>query len=143
MSSEIHQPGQGLHVAVIMDGNGRWAKARGLPRTAGHREGAKAVQRTVEAAVELEVGTLTLYAFSADNWQRPREELYRILSFLGLDVAAYDFDAAEHLPVRGSSESRRHANQPLDWRPVERTPEFSVIGEDWEDGWMVAVYDQQ
>ncbi len=82
MSSEIHQPGQGLHVAVIMDGNGRWAKARGLPRTAGHREGAKAVQRTVEAAVELEVGTLTLYAFSADNWQRPREEISALMRLL-------------------------------------------------------------
>ncbi len=82
MSIETHRPGQGLHVAVIMDGNGRWAKSRGLPRTAGHREGAKAVTRTVEAAVELGIDTLTLYAFSADNWQRPREEVSALMRLL-------------------------------------------------------------
>ncbi|MSV27827.1 MAG: di-trans,poly-cis-decaprenylcistransferase [Bryobacterales bacterium] len=60
-----------LHVAIIMDGNGRWATSRGLPRVAGHRAGADAVRRTVEAAVELQIGTLTLYAFSSDNWRRP------------------------------------------------------------------------
>jgi undecaprenyl diphosphate synthase len=64
-----------MHVAVIMDGNGRWANARGLPRVAGHREGAKAVRRVVEAAPGLGVGTLTLYAFSSDNWQRPPREV--------------------------------------------------------------------
>ena len=61
-----------LHVAIIMDGNGRWASTRGLPRIAGHRTGAEAVRRTVEAAPELGVSVLTLYAFSADNWRRPR-----------------------------------------------------------------------
>ena len=65
----------GMHVAVIMDGNGRWANARGLPRVAGHRAGAKAVRRIVEAAPGLGVGTLTLYAFSSDNWQRPPREV--------------------------------------------------------------------
>jgi undecaprenyl pyrophosphate synthase len=59
------------HVAIIMDGNGRWASRRGLPRIAGHRAGADAVRRTVAAAARLGVGTLTLYAFSADNWKRP------------------------------------------------------------------------
>ena len=58
-----------------MDGNGRWATARGLPRIAGHRAGADAVRRTVEAARELGIGTLTLYAFSSDNWKRPPEEV--------------------------------------------------------------------
>jgi undecaprenyl diphosphate synthase len=57
-----------------MDGNGRWAAARGWPRLAGHREGAEAVRRTVEAARRFGVGTLTLYAFSSDNWRRPTEE---------------------------------------------------------------------
>src|SRR5437762_1559802 len=56
-----------LHVAIIMDGNGRWAQRRGLPRVAGHREGIEAVRRTVEAAPDLGIGTLTLFAFSADN----------------------------------------------------------------------------
>jgi len=64
-----------MHVAVIMDGNGRWANARGLPRVAGHRQGAKVVRRIVEAAPGLGVGTLTLYAFSSDNWQRPPREV--------------------------------------------------------------------
>ncbi len=82
MNIETDRPGEGLHVALIMDGNGRWAKARGLPRTAGHREGGKAVQRTVEAAVELGVEVLTLYAFSADNWQRPREEISALMRLL-------------------------------------------------------------
>jgi undecaprenyl diphosphate synthase len=65
----------GLHVAIIMDGNGRWATRRGLPRVAGHRAGAKAVRRTVEAARELNLGALTLFAFSSDNWQRPTHEV--------------------------------------------------------------------
>ena len=64
-----------LHTAIIMDGNGRWANARGLPRLAGHRAGAEALRRTVEAAPELGVGTLTVYAFSSDNWKRPPEEV--------------------------------------------------------------------
>jgi undecaprenyl diphosphate synthase len=62
-------------VAIIMDGNGRWAKARGLPRVAGHREGAKAVRRTIEAAIDLGVRYLTLFAFSSENWQRPADEV--------------------------------------------------------------------
>ncbi len=61
-----------LQAAVIRAGNGRWAQARGLPRSAGHREGARAVERLVEAAPDLGIGTLTLYAFSSDNWSRPR-----------------------------------------------------------------------
>ncbi|HET7459515.1 MAG TPA: polyprenyl diphosphate synthase, partial [Gemmatimonadaceae bacterium] len=68
-----------IHVAIIMDGNGRWATARGLPRTAGHAEGARAVRRTVEAAARLGVGTLTLYAFSGDNWRRPTTEVAALM----------------------------------------------------------------
>ena len=69
----------GLHVAAIMDGNGRWASMRGLPRVAGHREGARAVRRLVEAAPALGVGTLTLYAFSSDNWGRPSREVAALM----------------------------------------------------------------
>jgi undecaprenyl diphosphate synthase len=72
----------GLHVAVIMDGNGRWAEARGLPRAAGHRAGIEAVRRLVRAAPRLGVGTLTLYAFSADNWSRPEIEVRSLLVLL-------------------------------------------------------------
>jgi undecaprenyl diphosphate synthase len=65
----------GIHVAIIMDGNGRWALGRGLPRRAGHEAGADAVRRAVEAAPDLGVGVLTLFAFSSDNWKRPPEEV--------------------------------------------------------------------
>ena len=68
-------PGHALHVAIIMDGNGRWALARGRRREWGHRHGAKAVRRVVQAAPDLGVGVLTLYAFSSDNWQRPEREV--------------------------------------------------------------------
>ncbi len=64
-----------FHVAIIMDGNGRWAVRRGLPRREGHREGAKAVRRVVECAPDFGVTTLTLYAFSSDNWTRPASEV--------------------------------------------------------------------
>jgi len=70
------------HVAIIMDGNGRWARARGLPRIAGHREGANAVRRVVEAAPGLGIRVLTLYAFSSDNWRRPASEVQALMDLL-------------------------------------------------------------
>jgi undecaprenyl diphosphate synthase len=72
-----------LHVAIIMDGNGRWATARGRPRIAGHRAGGDTVRRVVEAAPDLGIGTLTLYAFSSDNWSRPRREVAALMDLLG------------------------------------------------------------
>lgn len=66
---------ENLHAAIIMDGNGRWALSRGWPRLAGHRAGAESVRRVVEAAPGLGISTLTLYAFSADNWKRPSAEV--------------------------------------------------------------------
>jgi undecaprenyl diphosphate synthase len=60
-----------LHVAIIMDGNGRWAKRRGMPRALGHRAGVTALKRTVEAAPELGVGVMTVFGFSTENWRRP------------------------------------------------------------------------
>ena len=70
------------HVAIIMDGNGRWAKARGLPRIAGHRRGAEAVRRTVEAAGEFGIGYLTLFGFSSENWKRPAGEVDDLMGLL-------------------------------------------------------------
>jgi len=70
------------HVAIIMDGNGRWAKARGLPRTAGHKRGADAVRRVVRSATELGITYLTLFGFSAENWQRPVTEVRDLMSLL-------------------------------------------------------------
>lgn len=78
-SDEVPVPPPGLHLAVIPDGNGRWATRRGLPRGAGHRAGATAVRRLVEAAPAAGIGTLTLYAFSADNWARPEREVRLLL----------------------------------------------------------------
>ena len=75
-----------LHTAIIMDGNGRWATMRGLPRIAGHRAGADAVRRTVEAAPGLGIGILTLYAFSSDNWRRPPAEVSALMDLLGFYV---------------------------------------------------------
>jgi undecaprenyl diphosphate synthase len=70
------------HIAIIMDGNGRWAKERGLPRIKGHEEGAKAVRECVEGCGELKVEFLTLYAFSAENWQRPKNEVSALMRLL-------------------------------------------------------------
>ncbi len=71
-----------LHAGIIMDGNGRWALSRGLPRTAGHRAGVDTVTRVVEAAPGLGIGTLTLFAFSADNWRRPEGEVRSLMELL-------------------------------------------------------------
>src|SRR5215467_9394937 len=70
------------HVAIIMDGNGRWATRRGLPRVAGHHEGVKAVRRIVKAADAIALRYLTLYAFSTENWSRPEDEVSMLMSLL-------------------------------------------------------------
>ena len=70
------------HVAIIMDGNGRWAKARGLPRLEGHRRGVETVRTVVDAAREIGIRYLTLYAFSAENWKRPAEEVSGLMGLL-------------------------------------------------------------
>jgi undecaprenyl diphosphate synthase len=75
------------HVAIIMDGNGRWARQRGLPRVEGHRTGIRAVRATVEAAARLELDALTLFAFSTENWKRPRWEVRALMSLLKEYVA--------------------------------------------------------
>ena len=76
------QPPAPAHIAIIMDGNGRWAAGRGLPRAAGHRAGAQAVRRTIEAAAGAGVGWLTLYAFSSENWRRPADEVLELTGLL-------------------------------------------------------------
>nr|WP_310523706.1 isoprenyl transferase [Polymorphobacter sp.] len=82
-SPQTDGEGAGLrHLAIIMDGNGRWAKARRLPRVAGHRAGVEAVRRVVEAAPDLGIGILTLYAFSSENWKRPADEVADLMGLL-------------------------------------------------------------
>ncbi len=84
-NTEVAPGGEGTalrHVAIIMDGNGRWAKARGLSRTAGHKEGVEAARRAVEAARELNLNYLTLYSFSTENWRRPAGEIRDLMGLL-------------------------------------------------------------
>jgi len=68
------------HLAIIMDGNGRWAMEKGLPRTSGHKEGAKAVRRIINACISLNISILTLYAFSTENWKRPKSEVLFLIN---------------------------------------------------------------
>ena len=77
-------PAPPIHIAIIMDGNGRWAQARGLPRTAGHQRGAKAVKRIVKAAVQEGIGYLTVFGFSSENWKRPKKEVRDLMGLLRL-----------------------------------------------------------
>ena len=74
------------HVAIIMDGNGRWAARRGLPRIEGHRRGVEALRRTVKAAIDLNIAYLTIYSFSSENWRRPAEEIGDLFGLLRLFV---------------------------------------------------------
>jgi undecaprenyl diphosphate synthase len=96
MQSTFSNPHCGLHAAIIMDGNGRWATARGLQRTAGHRAGADAVRRTVEAAPELGVRTLTLYAFSSDNWNRPPAEVGELMRLFRVSLFKETANCVKH-----------------------------------------------
>ncbi|MDE0363240.1 MAG: polyprenyl diphosphate synthase, partial [Rhodospirillaceae bacterium] len=80
------------HLAVIMDGNGRWAERRGLPRRAGHRHGIEPVRAVVESCAELGVRYLTLFAFSSENWYRPEDEIHGLMS---LFLEALDREVAE------------------------------------------------
>jgi undecaprenyl diphosphate synthase len=74
------------HIAIIMDGNGRWAKARGLPRAAGHRAGVEALRETVRAAGDMRIPWLTVYAFSSENWTRPKAEVSDLMGLLKLFI---------------------------------------------------------
>jgi undecaprenyl diphosphate synthase len=89
--SSLERPSIPQHVAIIMDGNGRWAAQRGLPRSAGHRQGVEAVRRAVRAAGDLGIRTLTIYSFSTENWSRPQTEVTFLLElmrrFIRQDVA--------------------------------------------------------
>jgi undecaprenyl diphosphate synthase len=80
--AEGRAPPPPRHVAIIMDGNGRWAKRRGLPRFEGHRRGVEAVRRSVKAAIELGIGHLTIFSFSTENWSRPAAEVAELMGLL-------------------------------------------------------------
>jgi undecaprenyl diphosphate synthase len=107
-----------LHVAIIMDGNGRWAVSRGRPRTAGHAAGVEAVRRAVEAARDLGVGTLTLFAFSSDNWKRPDMEVRALMRLFRSYLTAESAKCAEN-GVRISVIGRRDRLSPGLVRVIE------------------------
>jgi undecaprenyl diphosphate synthase len=86
VTAQAVAPPPPVHVAIIMDGNGRWAAARGLPRSLGHRRGADAVREVVEGCRELGVAYLTLYAFSSENWKRPASEIVDLMDLLRLFI---------------------------------------------------------
>ena len=85
-----------VHLAIIMDGNGRWAQARGLPREAGHRAGAETVRTIVTECRRLGIRHLTLYTFSSENWSRPKTEVSALFSLLLEFLAKRDGEGAEH-----------------------------------------------
>lgn len=92
MTQEYRQLAKGLSVGIIMDGNGRWAKQRGLPRTAGHKKGAEVFRDMVHYCNELELASVTFYAFSTENWARPLEEVESIMRLFGNYLTmAYDY----------------------------------------------------
>ena len=117
-----------LHAAIIMDGNGRWALSRGLPRLAGHRAGADAVRRTVEAAPNLGIGVLTLYAFSSDNWRRPATEVTGLMELLDLYLRKETRRCLDN-GVRVQVIGRRDRLDPKLVAAIERTERATAHGE--------------
>ncbi|MDG2522024.1 polyprenyl diphosphate synthase [Caulobacter segnis] len=108
-----------LHVAIIMDGNGRWAKRRGLPRTFGHREGVKALKRTVEGAAAVGVGRLTVFGFSTENWRRPAAEVSELMGLLKAYVSS-DLERLAKEGVRVTILGRREGLSPDVLEVIER-----------------------
>jgi undecaprenyl diphosphate synthase len=121
------EAGRGLHVAIIMDGNGRWAERRGLPRAAGHRAGVAAARRVVEHALDTRIGRLTLYAFSSDNWRRPPAEVQRIFwllrAFLRLET-----ERMRQRGVRLQFAGRRDRLTPVVVKAIEAAEQATASG---------------
>lgn len=118
---------RGLHAAIIMDGNGRWATTRGLPRIAGHRAGAEALRRAVEAAPGLGIVTLTVYAFSSDNWQRPTAEVSALMKMFHSYLRREQADCVKN-GVRVSVIGRRDRLPPMLLPVIESTEKATAGG---------------
>ena len=125
-------------VAIIMDGNGRWAAARGLAVEAGHREGTRALRRTVEAAIDLGVQTLAVYAFSTENWSRPPDEVAALMEILGETIDKELPDLAQQ-GVRTRFLGRRD-RVPPDLRDRMEDLERSTAGRDTLNLWIAFDY---
>ena len=109
------------HVAVIMDGNGRWATSRGLDRSAGHVEGVKTVRRITEAASETGIEYLTLYTFSTENWNRPKAEVDALMHLIVIAIERETPDLIKNnvrLRMIGDASLPRHANVSTDASPT-------------------------
>jgi undecaprenyl diphosphate synthase len=117
-----------IHVAIIMDGNGRWATARGRAREFGHRKGTAAVRRVVEASPDLGVHTLTLYAFSSDNWKRPQSEVSVLMKLFGRYLRSEVADLKKN-GVRLQVVGRRDRLAPALVQEMERAEEATADGE--------------
>jgi undecaprenyl diphosphate synthase len=116
------------HIAIIMDGNGRWASDRGLPRHAGHREGMKAVREAIEGSVAMGVDILTLFAFSTENWQRPPEEISALMALLKLYAESERDELQERgVEVRVLGDLSRMEEDAR--RAVEEIQEFTAGGD--------------
>jgi undecaprenyl diphosphate synthase len=118
----------GLHVGMIMDGNGRWAVARGQPRVFGHREGARVVKRIVQAAPDMGIGVLTLYAFSADNWKRPPREVSALMRLFRAYLVAETARCVQN-GVRVTVIGRRDRLAPALLKAIEAAESATVGGQ--------------
>ncbi|MGD2115269.1 MAG: isoprenyl transferase [Acidobacteriota bacterium] len=116
------------HLAVIMDGNGRWAARRGLPRVEGHRAGVKAVRETVETAARLGIEVLTLYAFSVENWKRPRAEIWALMNLLK-EYVRRELSSLVENGIRARPIGRWRELDPSVVRELERAVERTAGGE--------------
>ncbi len=113
------EAGAGLHAAIIMDGNGRWAKRRGMPRALGHRAGVNALKRTVEGAPSAGVGVLTVFGFSTENWRRPAQEVSELMGLLKAYVES-DLERLSREGVRVRIVGRRTGLSPDVLEVIER-----------------------
>ncbi|MBI1683140.1 polyprenyl diphosphate synthase [Caulobacter hibisci] len=113
------EAGAGLHAAIIMDGNGRWAKRRGMPRALGHRAGVNALKRTVEGAPSAGVGVLTVFGFSTENWRRPAQEVSELMGLLKSYVES-DLERLSREGVRVRIVGRRTGLSPDVLEVIER-----------------------
>ncbi len=129
---------QARTVAIIMDGNGRWAAGKGLPVEAGHREGTRALRRTVEAAIDERVGALVVYAFSTENWTRPSDEVSTLMEILDETIDRELPDLADQ-GVRTRFLGRRD-RVPPQTRVAMDALEISTAGRDTLDLWIAFDY---
>jgi undecaprenyl diphosphate synthase len=116
------------HVAIIMDGNGRWAKSRMLPRVEGHRAGVEAVKDTVETSARMGIRFLTLYAFSTENWKRPRYEVWTLMNLLK-EYVRRELDTLVEHRIRFNVLGRMHELDPSVVKELERALDATAGGD--------------